>query len=92
MDKKAIIPVIILIVALGGIFFLAQKNSNNTNKMDTNNQQMATNFDIQGMKVEILAQGSGEPAKAGDLVTVNYTGTLLNGTKFDSSLDRNEPF
>ncbi len=45
-------------------------------------------------KLEITdeREGTGSAVKAGDTVEVNYLGTLLNGTKFDSSYDRNETF
>lgn len=39
-----------------------------------------------------LTVGTGAEAVAGKTVRVNYVGTLTNGTKFDSSYDRNEPF
>ena len=45
-----------------------------------------------GLQIEKLAEGTGAQAKAGDRVRVHYTGWLTNGTKFDSSVDRGEPF
>ena len=42
--------------------------------------------------VEDLVVGTGATAATGDTVTVNYVGTLTNGTKFDSSYDAGKPF
>ena len=102
MKKKEIITsAIVLIFAVGGVYFLVNpldKNQGDDNlanqanlSNENQNQQTTINYNIQGMKIEILQQGTGEGSKVGDNISVNYTGTLLDGTKFDSSIGR-EPF
>jgi FKBP-type peptidyl-prolyl cis-trans isomerase len=44
-----------------------------------------------GLQYEVVKQGTGPKPKDTDTVEVHYTGTLLNGEKFDSSVDRGQP-
>jgi FKBP-type peptidyl-prolyl cis-trans isomerase FkpA len=53
---------------------------------------MAEKMTDSGLKYEDLQEGDGAEAETGKQVTVHYTGWLVDGTKFDSSLDRNQPF
>ena len=44
-----------------------------------------------GLQYSVIKEGTGAKPKATDQVKVHYVGTLLNGTKFDSSIDRGQP-
>ena len=56
--------------------------------MDTENQITTAS----GLKYVELAEGTGATPTKGQTVSVHYTGTLVDGKKFDSSRDRNQPF
>ncbi len=98
MKKTAIIIlVIILILIAAGAYFLffqrvEPRESAAGLSQNQNQQSTPASYDIQGMKIEILQQGSGDAVKSGDKISVNYVGSLRDGVKFDSSIDRGQPF
>jgi len=61
---------------------MAPNNEENTEQ----NYSQIQNMDE--VKIEVLQEGTGEVSKTGDTLTVNYTGTLTDGTQFDSSIGR----
>lgn len=60
------------------------------NNMTDNTEKTVTTKS--GLKYVELKEGNGATPKTGEKVVVHYTGTLEDGTKFDSSRDRNSPF
>lgn len=84
---------VLIVFVVGAGLLLRQNDLKGGEKVEentsTNNQPTAN---VSGLKIEDLTVGTGAEAVAGKTVTVNYVGTLTDGTKFDSSYDRNQPF
>ncbi len=82
-SKGALILFIALtaIILSGVIYFVAFRKSVGT--------EVTTES---GLKYVDLVEGTGASPKKGKTVTVHYTGTLDNGTKFDSSRDKGQPY
>lgn len=59
--------------------------------LDANGKRVEVKTLPSGLQYEILEAGEGASPKAGDTVKVHYTGKLIDGTVFDSSVDRGEP-
>jgi FKBP-type peptidyl-prolyl cis-trans isomerase len=92
MKKTALIIIIIILILTAFGVYVWLKPAPIKEETQSQNQEMPQSQNIQGMKIETLQEGSGEECKTGDAVVVNYVGTLEDGTKFDSSIDRGETF
>jgi len=98
--------VVLIIVGIGsGVYFFTRDkgiepaDSNVSEECNISEKQEEskeaggqTSNEKSQVQVIILEPGDGPVSKSGDTVTVDYEGTLENGIKFDSSIDRGEPF
>ncbi|HEX8493248.1 MAG TPA: FKBP-type peptidyl-prolyl cis-trans isomerase [Pyrinomonadaceae bacterium] len=86
-DKKTRVIAGVVIAALLGaglVYLLAFRGRN-----AASGKEVTT---ASGLKYVDLVEGTGPTPQLGQTVVVHYTGTLQNGTKFDSSVDKNRPF
>ena len=97
MSKKAIWIGIAVLVIIALYWFFVKTGQKTTNeetgtqtvKID-NSTNMAT--DSGKLQIEDIKVGTGSAVTAGDTVVMQYTGTLTNGSKFDSSYDHGQAF
>lgn len=106
MNQKSTSFIVVLVVLLGAFAFVmfspsAKKDDVVTNGDAYTSTNTDTNINLEEIMnqnttqndplvVEIVKQGTGEPAKSGDTVTVSYIGTLTNGTEFDKSANHGD--
>lgn len=85
--KNMWVWVLIVLVVIAGLVYIT------INKKDVPAEEVGQNINMEntqnsdGVKTTTLKEGTGEVAKAGDMVAMNYTGKLINGTTFDSNVD-----
>ena len=71
---------------------LGEKNKTDGEKyLEENKKKAGVKTTASGLQYKVIKDGTGTQPKATDMVTVNYRGTLIDGTEFDSSYKRGQP-
>ncbi len=91
MDKRFLVAAGIVAVLIIGIFIFM--NSNDTTIKVTQSESLSNSpaSSVAELKIEDLVVGTGAQVKSGDTITAHYTGKLMDGTQFDSSVGKS-PF
>lgn len=83
---------ILCVGVLGGAIWYASSRQGESQEAEEEIISNAQEKTMPELGVEDIKVGEGVEAKSGDIINVHYTGTLADGTKFDSSLDSGKPF
>lgn len=87
-NRNLILLIVASVITIAGIaIYNFGFNSKSNTKPDTSGMITTST----GLKYQDVVVGTGATPKLGDQVSVHYTGTFEDGTKFDSSIDRGEP-
>lgn len=106
MKKKILITLIAIVAVVLGVSFFKGRPVNAPTTKSENKQAVAeerktaevsnnqtNNKKAMELEIKTTQEGAGEQVvKSGDTISVHYTGKLVDGTKFDSSVDRGTPF
>lgn len=82
-NMRIIAILIVVVLALSAVGYVLSKRGGGTTNAEVTTPS--------GLKYVELVEGTGATPQRGQTVTVHYTGTLENGRKFDSSVDRGQP-
>ena len=70
---------------------IAKKTKGETDYLSANQAKPGVKTTASGLQYKVIKEGTGKSPKPTDVVTVNYKGSLIDGTVFDSSYERKEP-
>jgi FKBP-type peptidyl-prolyl cis-trans isomerase len=84
------VAVVVIFFLMFGFMSSQVRDVTDSNIIGTENENLMTGEN--NLQIETVLPGEGEEARPGDLLTVHYVGKLADGTVFDSSLQRGQPF
>lgn len=92
--KNYLYPLLIIFLVIGSVVWMSHKPSSLVSQEEKLESLsiISPSPNMENLKIEDLQVGAGPEVKSGDVISIHYTGTLLDGAKFDSSYDRGQPF
>lgn len=91
-DKIAIAVAVIVVIVAALFIFKVINFDKKPVQPEPVNDTSSSSASAPKLQITDTVVGTGDEVKSGDTVLINYTGTLEDGTKFDSSYDRGKPF
>lgn len=92
MSKNFLLILGCCIVFLGVFIYFIFGFNQTSQKMVPSTQPTQTQAQAQELQSEDIQVGTGPEVKSGDTISIDYKGTLPDGTVFDSSYERGQPF
>jgi FKBP-type peptidyl-prolyl cis-trans isomerase len=89
-SKFVFFVVPVFVIAIVGIILFFSKSTQEIDNLNVAGDM--DNIDFAELNITTIDEGDGREAESGDEISVHYRGTLKDGTEFDSSYSRNEPF